>query len=300
MALFVGSDIGGTFTDFVSYDTSTGQIANWKNLTTPSDPILGIMEGLGKVSALNNIIKARLGTTIATNALLTRRGAKIAYVTTKGFRDVPFIQRGDRRSHYDITWIKTKPLVARADCHEVSERLTAKGEIREALDEQGDPDARESARRWVLSRLEEAHDWEMRCGHDEKIGMAAIGQAFGAVSATSLHDLAPGDARRAFLRCYRAVLQAWQDCDLEGCDSSGRSSIGSAVARLQAGAPDPWRLRLDQEWQAARHGDDRGRRPTPGQPADVGTRRRADRRHLGRKGAVDARQPDDAHHHVPR
>lgn len=131
-------------------------------------------------------------------------------------------------------------------------------QAQEALDEQGGPDARESARRWVLSRLEEAHDWEMRCGHDEKIGMAAIGQAFGAVSATSLHDLAPGDARRAFLRCYRAVLQAWQDCDLEGCDSSGRSSIGSAVARLQAGAPDPWRLRLDQEWQAARHGDDRG------------------------------------------
>lgn len=137
MSIILGIDIGGTFTDFVSYDTSTGQIANWKNLTTPSDPILGIMEGLGKVSALNNITKARLGTTIATNALLTRRGAKIAYVTTKGFRDVPFIQRGDRRSHYDITWIKTKPLVARADCHEVSERLTAKGEIREALDEQG-------------------------------------------------------------------------------------------------------------------------------------------------------------------
>lgn len=124
-------------------------------------------------------------------------------------------------------------------------------------DERDEHDARGAARQWVLSRLEEAHDWEMRCGHDEKIGMAAIGQAFGAVSATALQDLAPGDARRAFLRCYRAVLQAWQTCDLEGQDSSGRSSIGSAVARLQAGAPEPWRVSLEQEWQATRLGDER-------------------------------------------
>lgn len=125
----------------------------------------------------------------------------------------------------------------------------------EEHNEHDQPDARESARRWVLARLEEAHDWEMRRGHDEKIGMAAIGHAFGAVSATPLQDLAPGDARRAFLRCHRAVLQAWQTCDLEGQDSSGRSSIGSALARLQAAAPDPWRLSLDREWQAARLGD---------------------------------------------
>ena len=137
MSIVIGIDIGGTFTDFVSYDTENGEIANWKNLTTPSEPILGVMEGLSKVQDLNAVAKARLGTTIATNALLTRRGAKIAYITTEGFRDVPFIQRGDRRSHYDITWIKTKPLVARADCHEAKERMTAKGEVRQPLDEAG-------------------------------------------------------------------------------------------------------------------------------------------------------------------
>ena len=135
MSIILGIDIGGTFTDFVSYNSETGRIANWKNLTTPSEPIVGVMEGLGKVEKLDGVSKARLGTTIATNALLTRRGAKVAYITTEGFRDVPFIQRGDRRSHYDITWIKTKPLVARADCHEVRERLTARGEVRTALDE---------------------------------------------------------------------------------------------------------------------------------------------------------------------
>ncbi len=135
MQNIIGIDIGGTFTDFVSYDPKTGEIHNWKNLTTPAEPIDGVLEGLGRVDDVKKLDKLRLGTTIATNALLTRRGAKVAYVTTSGFRDVPFIQRGDRRSHYDITWIKTKPLVARRNCHEVSERLSAKGEVVEALDE---------------------------------------------------------------------------------------------------------------------------------------------------------------------
>lgn len=134
MQYVLGIDIGGTFTDFVSYDSKSGAIRNWKNLTTPKDPIEGVLEGLKQIKDLDVVTKIRLGTTIATNALLTRRGANIAYVTTKGFRDVPFIQRADRRSHYDITWIKTKPLVKRANCYEVSERLDAKGEVVQALE----------------------------------------------------------------------------------------------------------------------------------------------------------------------
>lgn len=136
MSRVIGIDIGGTFTDFVSYDSATGAIGNWKNLTTPAEPIDGVLEGLKAVEDLKGVRKIRLGTTIATNALLTRRGAKVAYVTTKGFKDVPFIQRGDRRSHYDITWIKTKPLMKRADCHEIDERLSAKGEVVQPLDEE--------------------------------------------------------------------------------------------------------------------------------------------------------------------
>ena len=131
----IGIDIGGTFTDFVAYDSASGTIRNWKNLTTPKEPIEGVLQGLSQHDNLLGVGKIRLGTTIATNALLTRRGAKIAYVTTEGFRDVPFIQRGDRRSHYDITWIKTKPLVNRSECFEVPERLSAKGEVVHELDE---------------------------------------------------------------------------------------------------------------------------------------------------------------------
>jgi N-methylhydantoinase A len=135
MINIIGIDIGGTFTDFVSYDQKTGNIGNWKVLTTPAEPIEGVLDGLRQVANLATIDKLRLGTTIATNALLTRRGARVAYVTTEGFRDIPFIQRGDRRSHYDITWIKTKPLVKRHDCHEVKERLSARGELVQPLDD---------------------------------------------------------------------------------------------------------------------------------------------------------------------
>jgi N-methylhydantoinase A len=131
----VGTDIGGTFTDFVLYRRESGEIRFWKELTTPQDPIEGVMMGLREVGDLSSVEKIRLGTTIATNALLTRRGARVAYVTTAGFRDIPFIQRGDRRSHYDISWIKAKPFVERRHCYEIKERLSAKGEIIVPLDE---------------------------------------------------------------------------------------------------------------------------------------------------------------------
>lgn len=131
----VGIDIGGTFTDFVVYYRESGEIRFWKELTTPQDPIEAVIAGLKEVDDLHLVEKLRLGTTIATNALLTRRGANVAYVTTAGFRDIPFIQRGDRRSHYDISWIKAKPFVERRNCFEINERLSAKGEVIVPLDE---------------------------------------------------------------------------------------------------------------------------------------------------------------------
>ncbi|UOA16926.1 Acetophenone carboxylase gamma subunit (plasmid) [Sulfitobacter dubius] len=128
MRKLIGIDIGGTFTDFVTYDPASNKIDNWKNLTTPSEPIKGVMQGLEKMDNLESVEKARLGTTIATNALLTRGGANVAYITTTGFRDIPFIQRGNRKAHYDITWIKTRPFVERENCLEIEGRITASGE----------------------------------------------------------------------------------------------------------------------------------------------------------------------------
>jgi N-methylhydantoinase A len=133
----VGVDVGGTFTDFVSYDVETGAMAAWKNLSTPDDPTDGVLTGLKRFARPDEIAHIRLGTTIATNAILERKGATVAYLTTRGFRDVPFIQRGNRRSHYDITWIKPKPLVEHRHCLEVDERIDRYGQVVAPLDEAG-------------------------------------------------------------------------------------------------------------------------------------------------------------------
>lgn len=135
MAYLVGVDIGGTFTDFVSFDSATNEIEVWKNPSTPGDPFDGVLNGLTRMDHLDGVQRLRLGTTIATNAILQRTGANVAYVTTKGFRDIPFIQRGNRKAHYDMTWIKAKPLVKRRHCYELDERLDAKGEVLKPLDE---------------------------------------------------------------------------------------------------------------------------------------------------------------------
>ena len=131
----LGIDVGGTFTDFVAYDPATRRVTVWKELSTPGDPVAGILAGLAQhpdVAAIDNL---RIGTTVATNAILERKGATVAYVTTQGFRDVPFIQRGNRKSHYDMSWVKPKPLVKRRHCVEVVERIDAHGEIVTPLDE---------------------------------------------------------------------------------------------------------------------------------------------------------------------
>ena len=135
MSLLIGIDIGGTFTDFVCFDRSSNDIKAWKNLSTPENPFDGVLTGLKEIPNLGDVDKARLGTTIATNAILQRKGAGTAYITTKGFKDIPFIQRGNRKAHYDVTWIKSKPLVKRQNCFEIEERINSKGEILKSVDE---------------------------------------------------------------------------------------------------------------------------------------------------------------------
>ncbi len=137
MSYRLGIDIGGTFTDFVAFDETRGTLRAWKNLSTPHDPIEGILTGLRSFGEISNIGEIRLGTTVATNALLEKKGARVAYVATRGFRDVPFIGRGNRRHHYDLAWVKPKPLVKRRDAYEVDERVGPAGEVLQPLDEAG-------------------------------------------------------------------------------------------------------------------------------------------------------------------
>jgi N-methylhydantoinase A len=136
MRFMLGIDVGGTFTDFVAYDRETSEISVWKHMSVPGNPVDGILAGLAGFAHKADIANIRLGTTVATNALLERKGAVVAYVTTEGFRDVPFIQRGNRKFHYDMSWIKPKPLSRRRHCYEVTERLDATGAVLTPLAEE--------------------------------------------------------------------------------------------------------------------------------------------------------------------
>jgi N-methylhydantoinase A len=79
-------DVGGTFTDFVAYDAQTYATLVGKEPSVSSDPAQGILRGLERFPHKGEIANIRIGTTVATNALLERKGALVAYVTTKGFR----------------------------------------------------------------------------------------------------------------------------------------------------------------------------------------------------------------------
>jgi N-methylhydantoinase A len=75
------------------------------------------------------IASLSIGTTVATNALLTRRGANVFYLTTQGFEDIPYIQRMNRKHHFSLKWRKPKPLVERRNCFGVRERLDFHGRV---------------------------------------------------------------------------------------------------------------------------------------------------------------------------
>jgi len=130
----VGIEVGGTFTDLVAVDGD--RVIVGKVPSTPASPDIGAFAAL----TASDISPERVtdlvhGSTVATNAILERKGARIAFITTRGFRDIPFLQRHDRRNIYDLRYAKPRPPVARRDCFEVTERIDAAGNVVLPLDE---------------------------------------------------------------------------------------------------------------------------------------------------------------------
>src|SRR5687768_2620529 len=142
----VGVDIGGTFTDFMLYETESGGVHVHKVRSTPDDPGQAMITGLVDLCRDAGIEPRQVdavfhGTTVATNAVLEHRGAKAGMLTTRGFRDIVHIGRHQRPQHYsimqDIPW-QDRPLVKRRHRKTVKERLVPpKGEVLEPLDEAG-------------------------------------------------------------------------------------------------------------------------------------------------------------------
>ena len=125
---FTGIDSGGTFTDMVAIDMGSGTIQVAKVPSTPSRPVVAVVESLERLSS-RRIARLVHGTTVATNAVLQRSGARLCLLATEGFEDVAYIQRINRPRAYDLLWQKPDPLVAKRHCYGISERIGPEGEV---------------------------------------------------------------------------------------------------------------------------------------------------------------------------
>jgi N-methylhydantoinase A len=135
----IGVDVGGTFTDVV-LALPDGRIFVNKTSTTPSDPGIGVADGVAAVLAESGVDAAEVveivhGTTVASNTILQKSGARTGLLTTRGFRDVLEIGRIRTPGMFDLTWRKPLPLVPRRWRLEAGERIAFDGSIVTALDE---------------------------------------------------------------------------------------------------------------------------------------------------------------------
>jgi N-methylhydantoinase A len=140
---FVGVDIGGTFTDVVVSEAAGERVYNAKTLTTPSNPVRGVMTGISDALALaqaqpREIARVVHATTLATNLIIERKGAKLVFITTKGFGDMFAIGKQTRldTDFYSLAYERPPALVPRNMVFEIGERLAADGEVLTALNEE--------------------------------------------------------------------------------------------------------------------------------------------------------------------
>ena len=140
MSIMIGVDVGGTFTDFSTFDTETGRLKHFKHSSTPEDPSKAIVSGILHVLEEDVIGPEQVsylahGTTVATNALIEKKGARLGLITTKGFKDLMEIGWQKRPSLYDLSKQKPESLIPDGMKCEVEERILYDGTVKTALNE---------------------------------------------------------------------------------------------------------------------------------------------------------------------
>lgn len=135
----IGIDIGGTFTDFLLFDGETGRFSIAKTLTTPDEPARAVSTGIAQLSEqtgipVENVDQIVHGTTLVTNALIERKGAVTALITTRGFRDALEIAREHRYDLYDLFLEPPAPLAPRYLRLEMDERILSDGSVATPVD----------------------------------------------------------------------------------------------------------------------------------------------------------------------
>ncbi|MBN8187240.1 hydantoinase/oxoprolinase family protein [Salipiger thiooxidans] len=213
----VGVDSGGTFTDVCMFDEASGEIAVWKVSSTPDDPSRGIAQGVEegmkeRAGGNENDPAAAIaylghGTTVATNALITHRGAKVGLLTTDGFRDLLEIGRQKRPDLYDLFAEKPKTLVPRDLRFELPERMLRTGEVSVPLDEEA---VRKAARAMKAAGVEAVAICFLYAfvnpAH-EKIAKAIVEEEMPGVFLCASHEIAP--EFREFERLSTATVNAY-------------------------------------------------------------------------------------------
>jgi N-methylhydantoinase A len=212
VVLRIGIDTGGTFTDLVGFDSRGQTFVYGKQASTPDAPADALAAVLREVRAGEEPVQSIVvGTTVATNAILQRRGARVLYVTTAGFEDVPFIGRLDKEELYNLHWQKPAPLVTRRDCYGIAERVAHDGSILTPLTEE----ALDDLVAFVAPRAQQNDNLAVAVcllfsylapEHEERI-KARLECAFPGLSVSVSHEVSP--TWREYERCSTTIGDAY-------------------------------------------------------------------------------------------
>jgi N-methylhydantoinase A len=181
----VGIDVGGTFTDLVAVDDA-GRVTFAKAASTPRDPSLGVLDGLTRLAEALGLDRAALlarterivhGTTVATNALLERKGARVGLLTTEGHRDVLEMREGLKDDRYNLRMPPPTPLVPRALRLGVRERVRADGRVEIPLDRRSLGRAVEALRAAGVGAVAVCYLHAYRDARHERLTRAALAKA---------------------------------------------------------------------------------------------------------------------------
>ena len=237
MSWIIGVDVGGTFTDFYAVSVADGEVRIAKRPSTRDNPGRAVIEGLSELAEagvpLENVRRLAHGTTVATNAIIQRRGGKVVLVTTAGFRDLLEIGRQIRPHMYDLYHDQPPPLVPRERRLEVEERITSGGRVvrplgdaavAEAVAQLGEIEA-DAAAVCLLFAFQNPE-------HEARLG-AAIRAARPGLRVSLSSEVQP--EFREFERCSTTVLNAWLQPVMDEYMASLEAGLAERVPHARIG-----------------------------------------------------------------
>lgn len=206
----IGIDVGGTFTDVLAYDRESGRILQAKVPSFPGEQWRGVLDALAALGIEGSAVSAFVhGTTIATNALLERKGAKTGLVTTEGFRDVLEIGKTRRLTGglFDAAWVRPRPIVERELRLEVPERVAADGTVLRAVSPDDLEQVADVLRGAGIETVAVCFLNSYRNDENEVMAVATLGELLSGIPVSQSTALVP--ERGEFERTSTCVLNAY-------------------------------------------------------------------------------------------